>query len=320
MDEAIRARIFEPFFTTKEEGKGTGLGLAIIYGIARQCGGDVLVESAPGKGSTFSVYLPRLDAAQVELKAVVEPPKGARVTEKSILLVEDEEAVRKVTRLALEQAGYRVHVAETADNALELCASPNTRIDLLLTDVVMPQVNGPELARRVREVRPGLKTLFMTGFVKSGLDGEPDPGAELLHKPFTPEALVARVEAVLAAPPPHATVLVVDDETSVRQFIRLVLEPAGYRVLEANNGRSAVEVLERDAIDLLITDLVMPEQEGLETVKTLRAGGRKVKIIAMSGAAASYLRVAKILGADETLPKPASGSEILAAVERVLAS
>jgi CheY-like chemotaxis protein len=126
------------------------------------------------------------------------------------------------------------------------------------------------------------------------------------------------VTEVPGAPASRAALLIVDDEEGVRLYFRTILEQAGYRVLEAANGREAVSTLEREPIDLMITDLVMPDQEGLETVQKLRSRGRNLKIIAISGAASSYLRVARILGADETLPKPVLAEELLAAVDRVL--
>jgi CheY-like chemotaxis protein len=182
----------------------------------------------------------------------------------------------------------------------------------------MPGLNGRDMAGRIQGMKPGLPVLFMTGFDKEESDPHGDTGACVLQKPFTPEALVARVADFFTGAPGR-TILVVDDEPAVRRVMREILEPAGYSVEEASDGRSALQLLHTRAFDILLTDLVMPDQEGLETVQTLRSEGKAIKIIAMSGADSRYLRIARMLGADEILPKPASDMDVLAAVERVLA-
>jgi CheY-like chemotaxis protein len=157
-------RIFEPFFTTKEPGKGTGLGLATVYGIIKQHQGWVEVSSVVGVGSTFKIFLPAIAlSATVVAKETAEPkPRGGTET---ILIVEDEEAVRKLTRRLLEGLGYRIQEAASGREALEMCRDRLGEIDLLLTDVIMPQgVTGGELAERLRAQKPALKVLFMSGY------------------------------------------------------------------------------------------------------------------------------------------------------------
>jgi PAS domain S-box-containing protein len=195
------AHVFEPFFTTKTEGKGTGLGLATIYGIARQNGGAVAVESALEKGTTFTMYLPRCEPAAAEA-----PPPGARTPARgrgTVLLVEDEEAVQRTTVRMLQSLGYTVRAAGSGTEALAL-AEAEGPIDLLATDVVMPGIKGPALAAMLAQRRPGLRTLFMSGYAASAL-GEGGVLGEAVHflqKPFTLDDLARAVQAALEAPAP----------------------------------------------------------------------------------------------------------------------
>ena len=198
MDAETQAHIFEPFFTTKPHGKGTGLGLATVYGIARQSGGHVTVDSAPGEGTTFRIYLPRVDEA-VE-SGGVPPAVGAPVEgTETVLLAEDEHLVRSLARKVLEQAGYTVLVAAGGPEALQVAALYDGPIHLLLTDVVMPEMSGRELMHRLTLVRPGLRVLYMTGYSDEAVarHGLLDPGTGFMQKPFTPEALARKVREVL---------------------------------------------------------------------------------------------------------------------------
>jgi PAS domain S-box-containing protein len=199
MDDATRARVFEPFFTTKETGKGTGLGLSTVFGIVQQAGGSVWVYSELGRGTTFKLYFPHL-ADEAESP---QPAPSCRLLggTETILLVEDQERVRAVAYAILRRSGYRVIVAQSAGDALVVCEQHPGKIDLLLTDVVMPQLSGTELAKRVAQMRPETKVLYTSGYtddsvVRHGvLDGE----VAFLQKPFTPESLAGRVREVLDA-------------------------------------------------------------------------------------------------------------------------
>jgi len=199
MDAMTQARIFEPFFTTKARGRGTGLGLATVYGIVRQSGGHVAVESAPGAGTTFRIYLPRVEEA---LTAAAPPqPPPATAGSGTILLVEDERLVRVLARKVLEQAGYRVLVAEGGAQALELARGHNGVIDLLVTDVVMPEMSGREVMRRLLQERPAVRVLYMSGYSDEAVaqHGVLDVGTSFIAKPFTPTTLAAKVREVLQA-------------------------------------------------------------------------------------------------------------------------
>ncbi|WP_136514362.1 ATP-binding protein [Geomonas edaphica] len=199
MDLPTQERIFEPFFTTKKEGKGTGLGLSTVYGIVRQNAGAIQVESAPGAGTTFRIYFPR--TVEEAAKAQENSHETQAAGTETVLVVEDEEQVLNLTRVMLEQAGYHVLPARGGADALATCESYQGEIHLLLTDVVMPMLNGKELQDQVLRVRPGVKTLFMSGYGEEIIShrGILDRGTALLSKPFSGEQLLRKVREVLDA-------------------------------------------------------------------------------------------------------------------------
>jgi len=201
MDPETMTHVFEPFFTTKELGKGTGLGLSTVYGSVQQSGGHVTVYSEPGHGSTFKVYLPRVDEPVGGATEESSPAVVVRGHE-TVLLVEDDPQVRELAHAVLTSAGYSVLVGDNARTALSLCETYLGRIDLLLTDVVMPGLNGHELALRVAHLRPGTKVIYMSGYTDNALfqHGVTD-GALFLQKPFTPASLTAAIQKVLDQAP-----------------------------------------------------------------------------------------------------------------------
>jgi CheY-like chemotaxis protein len=199
MDEETRRRIFEPFFTTKPAGRGTGLGLAMVQGIVAQSGGQVTVNSEPGRGTAFRIYLPALAETAPEAPA---PPEAAALGGKeTVLVVEDMAEVRHYAVATLRAFGYRVMEAENGEAALAICQCEREPIHLVLSDVVMPGIRGPELAIRIGKLRPEVKVLLMSGYTDNALAGTggSDGCAGFIQKPFGPEQLATKVREVLDA-------------------------------------------------------------------------------------------------------------------------
>jgi hypothetical protein len=320
IEKEIQGHIFDPFFTTKPDGQGTGLGLSTAYGIVRQCGGYISVFSEPGQGATFKVYLPRTEAPEESARVAAPSADKGRGSE-TVLVVEDQEAVRRLTVQMLKSYDYRTLEATQGDEALLLAERYSGSIDLLLTDVLMPMMTGKELAERLRPLRPHMRVLFMSAYPTDHISrrGLLDPGVLYIAKPFTPDALAAKVREALRGARSAASVLVVDDDDSIRNLFQIVLTGGGYEVVAARNGREALVLLRERRFNVLVTDLVMPEGEGIETIRTLRKEQPDLKIVAVSGAfGGMYLKVAKALGANATLMKPVPPDVLLATVQSLL--
>jgi two-component system cell cycle sensor histidine kinase/response regulator CckA len=199
IDDATKNRMFEPFFTTKGVGKGTGLGLSTVYGIVKQSGGDIAVTSEPGHGTMFRIYLPlvtdRVPSQSEEPMAAGELATGSE----TVLVVEDDPAVRLLARATLQRSGYQVLEASNPQEAAVIASEYTEPIDLLLTDVIMPESQGAPLVDRLRIARPGIRVLYMSGYADDTIvhHGVLDEGTPFLPKPFTPRALVQKVRSVL---------------------------------------------------------------------------------------------------------------------------
>ena len=202
MSQEIQSKIFDPFFTTKPVGQGTGLGLATVYGIVKQTGGFITVDSEVGKGTSFNIYLPRLRIDAVAAPAEAAPAAARDVTgQDTILLVEDEEAVRSFAARALRMRGYNVLEAGGGEEALEIVRSDQQTIHLVITDVVMPSMDGPTMVRHVKQLKPDLRVIFMSGYAEEAFRRN-DQSSEDIHflpKPFGLKQLAAKVKEVLSA-------------------------------------------------------------------------------------------------------------------------
>ena len=200
MTDEVKARLFEPFFTTKGVGQGTGLGLATCYGVVKQNGGHIAVESAVGKGTTFRIYLPRV-ADRVSRTVGDATVVLMSVGHETVLLVDDDEAVRQMAELMLTKLGYQVLVAGSGEAALNIAKAKNGAIHLLLTDVIMPKMSGQQLAGDLRKMYPKIKMLFVSGYTADAIvsDGVLEPGVAFLQKPYLSFALACKVRAVLDA-------------------------------------------------------------------------------------------------------------------------
>jgi PAS domain S-box-containing protein len=320
MNEETLRHIFEPFFTTKSKGTGTGLGLSTAYGIVRQAGGWIAVRSSPGKGATFEVFLPQAPGKEAAAGAS-EDEARERGGSETILVVEDQPSVRRFTGDVLRDLGYHVLEAGSGAEALGVSAGHEGSIDLILTDIIMPGMNGLALADRIRPLRPQARILYMTAYAGDVLQerGVHRDDLNCLEKPFHPSELARKVRDLLDQPSKGTTVLVVDDEAAVRELLNEMLSEAGYSVIEAENGVAALAVLGRTSVDVMVTDLVMPEKEGLETIGEARKRYPKMKIISMSGAfGGHYMKVASFLGADARVAKPIDRDALLNAIQGVL--
>jgi CheY-like chemotaxis protein len=205
MDKETQSHLFEPFFTTKAKGEGTGLGLSTVYGIVKQSGGNIWAYSESGLGTTFKIYLPRVEEAVKTYKPKLAPRVSPGGSE-TILLVEDEEAVRVIVSKILQNKGYAVLEARQGHEALQICKDHQGPIHLMVTDVVMPHMSGSELAERLATLRPELRVLFMSGYPDNAIvhHGVLGDGTSFLQKPFTLSALECKVRDLLDAPPQRA--------------------------------------------------------------------------------------------------------------------
>lgn len=312
MDVETRTHAFEPFFTTKEEGKGTGLGLSIVYGIIRQHAGRIELKTETGQGACFSIYLPRVTGEIRDLPSVQGASQWPR-GEETILVVEDGAVLREVIADVLRTCGYQVLEAGNGHDGLSIFES-HPQIDLVLTDLAMPGLNGAELAKLLKARKPEIKVLYMSG----SADHAPADGP-LIQKPFKPASLACKIRDVLDYSRQSTSILIADDDSEIRDLMRCILEDEGYRVFTAENGKKATAILQKQAIHLMFTDLVMPEQEGMETIAKARKDCPNLKIVAVSGAfAGSLLDAASHFGASAILEKPLQIDAVLRVVHDLL--
>ncbi|MCP4577968.1 MAG: response regulator, partial [Deltaproteobacteria bacterium] len=293
--------IFDPFFTTKEVGEGSGMGLSVVHGIVKDHGGNISVESEPGNGTAFHILIPVIEE-EVRLETEFEAPllEGSE----RILFVDDEESLVLAAKKNLEDMGYVVAAKTSPVEALEMFKEQPDEFDLVATDMTMPDIPGDRLAAEIMKIRPKTPIVLCTGHSdRMNEEQAEEMGIRAyVMKPYLVSELAATIRRILDQGKEEKThekgrVLVVDDEKQMRTLLRQMLESAGYEVMEAPSGKVALWLFKEKAADVIVTDLVMPEKEGIEAIMELKRDFPDVKIIAISGGgtgdAGQYLDIAK---------------------------
>jgi hypothetical protein len=323
IDPAALPSIFEPFFTTKERGKGTGLGLSVVHGILEQSDGFVDVQSEVGAGTTFVAYFPAVRGL-VEYSGAHHPDHAPTHGNETVLLVEDQDEVRKLLRLALESQGYEVIEAANGRAGLAIAAAFAAPIHIVVTDVIMPAMNGREMVERLRVRWPELKALFISGYTDDALERHAliDAHHGYLQKPFPPLALASKIREMLDDTKRSRHLLFVDDEAPLVYLATRALEEQGYRVSGCENAMDALAAFMRDPLgfDLVVTDLKMKGMSGLQLAQQLRALRPELPVILASGFVDDRLRAeAAAAGVSELLCKPSTVEEFGVLIHRAAA-
>lgn len=323
MSKDTLARVFEPFFTTKEVGKGTGLGLSQVYGFTKQSGGHIKVYSEAGHGTTVKIYLPRLVSNTIADAEAGVLTRGLEMSyaRETILVVEDDDDVRAYTVECLRELGYRVLEAHDGVSALRLMERQEEPIDLLFTDVVMPNMSGRELADELRKHQPGLRVLYTSGYTRNAIvhGGRLDEGVEMIAKPFTFQALASKVRDVLESGRTQR-VLIVEDEPTVRAFVAEAVSGFGYAADEAATAAEALMKLRaaQGRYDAVMLDAELPDKKGDTLVAEMRALYANMPILIASGEHAANL--ADQFADDRcigVLPKPYTGAKLAQALRNL---
>ncbi len=321
----IMEKIFDPYFTTKNVGDGTGMGLSVVHGIVMDHGGDIRVYSEPGKGTAFHIYLPLIETGSVEQEIISAGPVPTG-TER-ILFVDDEEQIVQMVQQILESLGYHVTPHISSMEALEAFKANPDKFDLVITDMTMPNMTGAELAPRLLKIRSDIPIILCTGF--SELMDENKANAigirEYIVKPVIRDKIARIIRKVLDGCREKgimARILIIDDDVQILDMLRQTLEHEGYEVVDAADGKKGIRLYRENPADLIITDIVMPEKEGIETIIELKQDFPDVKIIAISGGGQirpeGYLSMAKKLGAQYTFSKPFERKELLSAIRELI--
>jgi len=332
IDPSEMNRIFDPFFSTRGPGRGAGMGLSVAHGIVQDHDGVIACTSGPGPGTTFHVFLPWVPP---EEPARADPSPVPRFSggkgKGRILYVDDEQALVDFARQALERCGHQVFCTTSSADALAVFRSRPGDFDLVITDLTMPAMTGTDLSREILRIRPGIPILLCTGFSEE-VTAEKAAQAgvrETLQKPILLDQLNRAVAEALGqageSQRPAGTrpsILVVDDDEQLREMLLQTLDLAGYRVTAACNGLEGMKMFRSGPADLVVTDLFMPEKDGLETIMELRKQFPGTRIIAISGGwrggPHEYLKTAMKLGASRAFTKPVEREVLLRAIREVL--
>ena len=314
------SRLFEPYYSIEPSRKGARLALAAVYGFARQSGGYVSAQLGADE-TAFMVYLPAAPA-----DAVTSPVSAPRLRgSETVLLVDERPSFRESRAAALRLFGYRVLEAAGAGEAMLAARSRGYRVDLLITGGVVTDgtMAGWDLADTLSAFCPGLRALFLMseGEARPRTEQLADPSRIFLEPPFDEDRMAGQVREALAAPVRPRTILLVDDDPQVRSLLHALLRNAGYQVIVATDGAEAIATSQERSFDLLLTDLIMPKREGLETIRHFRKNYPKVRIIAMSGSFdRGFLSMAGRLGAEAILQKPIQSLDLIETVGKILSS
>ena len=325
MNADTQTRIFEPFYSTKVAGIGTGLGLSIAHGIVAQAGGRVSVYSEPGHGTTFRIQLPVASGVyEIATSEHIEAPRTLPPLD--VLVVDDHADVRDVAARILRDAGCTVLAAATAEEARRICVSHEGAIDLVLLDVVLPDGRGDLLIDQLRELRPTMRFVLMSGYPVGALNGAGAPPKDLLSKPFSPSELRAAVARACGVTIPSATpstsapsgryrALVADDDPDLRKVVARLLGKAGVDVVEVDSGTTAIKALEAAPFDVVLSDVHMPDGGGLDLLRTVRRVDLDVPVILMTGEPSVAAAAAAVeYGAFRYLTKPLDNAGLVSTV------
>ena len=330
MDAETQARIFDPFFTTKSVGKGTGLGLSIVHGIVAQAGGSISVYSEIGHGTSFRILLPVAEGeiAAAQQDTVIAP---RTLPAMRVLVVDDQPEVRAIACRILQDAGCRVVEAATAEEARQICVSHDGPIDLAVLDVVLPDARGDVLIRQLRDLRPSLKFVQMSGYPAGALTPTGAAPEPLIAKPFSPSELRAAVARVCGQADnsleraAHSTTLnakralLADDDDQMRRAMARMLHKAGFEVVDVDSGVKAIEALEAHAFDVVVSDVQMPNGGGLDLLRAVRRVDLDVPVILVTGQP-SHAAAAEAVeyGAFRYMTKPLDNDAFIRTVEHAV--
>ena len=312
----VLEKVFEPFFTTKEVGKSSGLGLSMVFGFIKQSGGHIVIYSEVDRGTTVKLFIPRseVDLAKEGTKdATREIARGSE----RILLIEDDEHLREVPVKILRKQGYEVVEAADGKEAIKHLQDSQP-FDLLFTDVVLPGgMSGFEIVEGIKRLQPDIKVLYTSGYAESAIvpQEKRDLKTTLLMKPYSREKLLEKVRATLDS----KSVLLIDDDTEIRTTLMNGLKRSGYSVTTASGGKDGLKSLKSEQFDVVVTDVVMQDGEGVETLGWIKQNNPDIPVIGISGHA-QYLGNLKKLGAAATLMKPFTIEELIEAIRDVTLS
>ncbi len=324
IDKKVIERIFDPFFTTRLPGSGSGMGLSIVYGIIKNHDGDITVSSEPGKGTTFYVYLPRLETSiETHEPASIEPILKTR---EHILLVDDDEQVIQMEQQMLERLGYNVTARTSSMDALGAFGAQPEKFDLVITDMTMLNMAGTELAQELMSIRPDIPIILCTGFSEQVNEEKAKALGirEYVMKPVVKTEIEKVIRRMLTKKTKSDSenyrimdrILIIDDEDHVRKLIQERLKRSGYEVADAPNGKEAVKILESTAIDLVLTDIRMPEMDGFEVLTYINVHFPSIPVIAMSGFnTPETIKRLKKIGTLNVIDKPVNMDQLIQNIE-----